>query len=101
MNILVVEDEKIQREALASIIKSNFVDVRIYEAASKKEAMKIINEKDIHLFFIDIHLKDSSGLELAKNTTTWKSFFNWNSICNGELVHIIEAFKISIVMILL
>ncbi len=27
MNILLVEDEKIQREALASIIKSNFVDV--------------------------------------------------------------------------
>ncbi len=66
MNILLVEDEKIQREALASIIKSNFVDVRIYEAASKKEALKIINEKDVHLFFIDIHLKDSSGLELAK-----------------------------------
>ena len=44
MNILLVEDERIQREALASIIKSNFVDVRIYEAASKKEAMKIWQE---------------------------------------------------------
>ena len=70
MNILLVEDEKIQREALASIIKSNFVDVRIYEAASEKEAIKIVNQKDIHLFFIDIHLKDSSGLELAKKNTT-------------------------------
>ena len=70
MNILLVEDEKIQREALASIIKSNFVDVRIYEAASKKEALKIISEKDVHLFFIDIRLKDSSGLDLAKKNKT-------------------------------
>ena len=54
MNILLVEDERIQRVALASIIKSNFIDVRIYEAASQAEAIKIINEKDIHLFFIDI-----------------------------------------------
>ena len=58
MNILLVEDERIQRVALASIIKSNFIDVRIYEAASQAEAIKIINEKDIHLFFIDIQLKD-------------------------------------------
>ena len=72
MNILLVEDEKIQREALASIIKSNFVDVRIYEAASEKEAIKIVNQKDIHLFFIDIHLKDSSGLELAKKYDNMK-----------------------------
>ena len=54
--ILLVEDERIQRVALASIIKSNFIDVRIYEAASQAEAIKIINEKDIHLFFIDIQL---------------------------------------------
>lgn len=72
MNILLLEDEKIQREALASIIKSNFVDVRIYKAESKKEALKIINEKDVHLFFIDIHLKDSSGLELAKKYDNMK-----------------------------
>ena len=37
--ILLVEDERIQRVALASIIKSNFIDVRIYEAASQAEAI--------------------------------------------------------------
>ena len=94
MNILLVEDERIQREALASIIKSNFVDVRIYEAASKKEAMKIINEKDIHLFFIDIHLKDSSGLELAKKIRQHENHSLTGIVfITGELVHIIEAFK--------
>ena len=94
MNILLVEDERIQREALASIIKSNFVDVRIYEAASKKEAMKIINEKDIHLFFIDIHLKDSSGLELAKKIRQHENHSLTGIVfVTGELVHIIEAFK--------
>ena len=43
-----------------------------YEAASQAEVIKIINEKDIHLFFIDIQLKDSSGLELAKKIRQYK-----------------------------
>ena len=94
MNILLVEDEKIQREALASIIKSNFVDVRIYEASSEKEALKVINEKDVHLFFIDIHLKDSSGLDLAKKIRQHKNHSLTGIVfVTGELIHIIEAFK--------
>lgn len=94
MNILLVEDERIQREALASIIKSNFVDVRIYEAASKNEAIKIIDEKDIHLFFIDIQLKDSSGLDLAKKIRKYENHALTGIVfVTGELVHIIEAFK--------
>lgn len=94
MNILLVEDERVQREALASIIKSNFVDVRIYEAASKKEAIKIIDEKDIHLFFIDIQLKDSSGLDLAKKIRKYENHALTGIVfVTGELVHIIEAFK--------
>ena len=94
MNILLVEDEKIQREALASIIKSNFVDVRIYEVTSEKEALKIINEKEVHLFFIDIHLKDSSGLELAKKIRQHKNHSLTGIVfVTGEVIHIIEAFK--------
>ena len=88
MNILLVEDERIQREALASIIKSNFVDVRIYEAASKNEAIKIIDEKDIHLFFIDIQLKDSSGLDLAKKIRKYENHALTGIVfVTGELVH--------------
>ena len=94
MNILLVEDERIQREALASIIKANFVDVRIYEAASKTEALKVVNEKDIHLFFIDIHLKDSSGLELAKKIRQYENHALTGIVfVTGEVIHIIEAFK--------
>ena len=88
MNILLVEDERIQRVALASIIKSNFIDVRIYEAASQAEAIKIINEKDIHLFFIDIQLKDSSGLELAKKIRQYKQHALTGIVfVTGELIH--------------
>lgn len=94
MNILLVEDEKIQREALASIIKSNFIDVRIYEAESKKEALKIINEKDVHLFFIDINLKDSSGIDLAKKIRQHENHSLTGIVfITGEFIHIIEAFK--------
>lgn len=94
MNILLVEDEKIQRKALASIIKENFIDVRIYEAGSMNEAIKIINEKDIHLFFIDIRLKDASGLDLAKRIREYdKHKLTGIVFVTGEVLHIVEAFK--------
>lgn len=94
MNILLVEDEKIQRQGLASIIKNNFIDVRVYEADSMREAIKIINNKNIHLFFIDIHLKDSSGLELAKKIREFEEHALTGIVfVTGEIVHIIEAFK--------
>lgn len=94
MNILLVEDEKIQRQGLASIIKNNFIDVRVYEADSMREAINIINNKNIHLFFIDIHLKDSSGLELAKKIREFEEHALTGIVfVTGEIVHIIEAFK--------
>ena len=96
MNILLVEDERIQRVALASIIKSNFIDVRIYEAASQAEAIKIINEKDIHLFFIDIQLKDSSGLELIHIIEAFKSIHCYDFIVKPykekDIIKIIDVF---------
>lgn len=94
MNILLVENEKIQRQALASIIKENFIDVRIYEAGSIDEAIKLINEKDINLFFIDINLNNSSGLELAKQIREYEKYKLTGMVfLTGEVVHIIEAFK--------
>lgn len=94
MNILIVEDEKIQRQALASIINEHFLDVRIYEAASEKEALGIVDEKDIHLFFIDIKLNRSSGLDLAKKIREYENHKLTGIVfVTGEVVHIVEAFK--------
>ena len=46
MNILVVEDDNIQRENLVKIIEKNFIDIRVYKAESYDEAIYYINNKD-------------------------------------------------------
>lgn len=57
MNILVLENENFQGMYLSKIIKENFLEVRVYEASSIKEAKKIVNSKNvIDLFFLDINL---------------------------------------------
>ena len=91
MNILLVEDEKIQRQALASIIKENFIDVRIYEAGSIDEAIKLINEKDINLFFIDINLNNSSDIAatiptLSLPITVKNAFIVWFPLYIDDLI---------------
>ena len=68
MNILVLENENFQGMYLSKIIKENFLEVRVYEASSIKEAKKIVNSKNvIDLFFLDINLNIGSGLTLAKD----------------------------------
>ena len=42
MNILVVEDDNIQRENLVKIIEKNFIDIRVYKAESYDEAIYYI-----------------------------------------------------------
>lgn len=94
MNILIIEDEDIQRETLVKIIERNFFDIRVYQSSSIKEAKEIIEKKDIDLFLIDINLGDGSGLELAKFIRSIdKYIFTGIIFITTNVIHIIEAFK--------
>ena len=46
MNVLVVENDDFQRMYISKIIQENFLDVRVYEASSVKEAKIIINSEN-------------------------------------------------------
>ncbi|WP_160688677.1 LytTR family DNA-binding domain-containing protein [Clostridium sp. C2-6-12] len=65
-SILLVEDDYMQREILKKMIAAKYEAMVIYEADSESSALEIINKHDINIFLIDISLKESSGLELAK-----------------------------------
>lgn len=94
MNILVVEDEDLQRESLVKIIERNFLDIRVYQSESIKEAKAIIEKKDVDLFLIDINLGDGSGLELAKYIRNIdKHVLTGIVFITTNVIHIIEAFK--------
>ena len=66
MNILVLEDEKSQRDVLVRIIEKNFLDSRVYSSESLAKARKLLKEKRFDLFLLDIEVLDGSGIDFAK-----------------------------------
>ena len=94
MNILVVEDDNIQRENLVKIIEKNFIDIRVYKAESYDKAIYYINNKDINLFFIDIKLKERSGIILAEKIRKIDRYKLTGIIfITAEFIHIAQAVR--------
>lgn len=94
MNILIVEDNVIQRELLSEMLESKYIDVRIYIAEAENECMEIITDKDIDLFFMDINLKDTSGLILAEKIRKIDKYELTPIVfITGELGYLIHALK--------
>ena len=85
INILIAEDNSIQRKNLIKMI---------YEAESKEEALKILQEVYIDFFYIDISLKNSSGLDLALELRKIEKYkFNWIIFTTTHIQYMIKAFK--------
>lgn len=94
MNILIVEDDNIQRKNLKKMIQDICMDLTIYEAASKDEALKILNDIIIDIFYIDIGLINSSGLDLAIELRKLQRYeFSWIIFLTTHVQYITEAFK--------
>lgn len=93
MNILVLEDDIYQRTYLSKIIEENFLDVRVYEAATEEEAKKIIDgNNNIDLFFLDINLNVGSGLSFAKDIRKIEKYeISPIVFISGQVSYIIEA----------
>ena len=64
--ILIVEDEVDTRDAIVKIVKSINEELAIYETGAAGEALRTAKTERIDAFFLDIHLKDYSGIKLAK-----------------------------------
>jgi len=66
MQLLLIEDDIIQSDNLSNLIKESYNNVELLTAHSFKESLKVISEKNVDLFFIDINLPDGSGIDIAK-----------------------------------
>ncbi|MCR5586059.1 MAG: response regulator [Lachnospiraceae bacterium] len=66
MEILVVDDEKMLRQGLATEIKKVLPDAEIKMAENGNQAIEIFKNSDIMLVFLDIEMPGISGLETAK-----------------------------------
>jgi CheY-like chemotaxis protein len=63
---LVVEDNSDFRQLIVDLLKIEFPNMRVAEAASAEVALKKIERRPPDLAFLDIRLPGISGLELAK-----------------------------------
>ncbi|PVX52150.1 DNA-binding NtrC family response regulator [Balneicella halophila] len=66
MRVLVVEDNKLSREAIISFLTEE-LEVQVAEAEDGYEAMAILTEKSFDLVISDIRMPKIGGLELLKN----------------------------------
>ncbi len=66
--ILVVEDEKLIRQGLVSMIKRADIEIQsILEAKNGEEALEILKSQEIDLVFTDIRMPKMDGIEFVKN----------------------------------
>ena len=64
--ILIVDDEKIERRGIRFLLKKMGIELEIYEAANGKEALEILQEKEIDILCTDVKMPFMNGLELIQ-----------------------------------
>ncbi len=93
-NILIVEDDKAQRENLKTMIQEMGQALCVLEAQNAHEAFEISTANTIDLFYLDVHLPDVSGLELARKIREVPYYnFTWIIFITSHIKYMLEAFK--------
>jgi DNA-binding NarL/FixJ family response regulator len=67
MNVLIVDDHALIREALNAVLKQLKREAVIFEAANSRQAMHIVEQHpDISLILLDINLPDRDGFSVLR-----------------------------------
>ncbi|MFT5874726.1 MAG: DNA-binding LytR/AlgR family response regulator [Clostridium sp.] len=94
MNVLIVEDDKIQRECLKKMVQQIDKNINIYESEDKDKALEITIKNNIDIFYIDISLKNSSGLDFAIELRQIPTYeFSFIIFLTTHAKYITKAFK--------
>lgn len=72
-NVLIVDDEKIEREGLKYLLSREEGERTVFEAANGKQALQVLRSEDIQLLLTDIKMPHMTGLELSKKSQRRKS----------------------------
>ncbi|MBL4935511.1 response regulator transcription factor [Clostridium sp. YIM B02515] len=93
-NILILEDDCIQLKTLSEIIKQSSDVYKVYEASNTAEAMKAALTERIDLFYIDISLKNESGLKFAEEIRKEEGYkLTWIVFVTIYKDYMLPAFK--------
>ncbi|AQM70585.1 MULTISPECIES: response regulator transcription factor [Vibrio] len=66
-NVLIIDDQPLYSEALASLVQTAFQSVNIVESTDSAEVMDIVRNQPVDLVILDVVLGDRDGMRLAKN----------------------------------
>ncbi|MGZ3568552.1 MAG: response regulator transcription factor [Thermodesulfobacteriota bacterium] len=66
LRVLLVEDNRVYREALKENLCGHFPSMVIDEAVNSEEALQKMNATSPHLVFIDMRLPGMNGLQLTQ-----------------------------------
>lgn len=77
LNVLVVEDEKIEREALVHLIHEHFKDIidQLIATSNGEQALQLFKENKFHLIISDINMPKMTGLDFLKQAKEISSDF--------------------------
>lgn len=67
--MLIVDDEKTERECISYLAASSDLSLELKEASSASSALEILKEWPADILFTDIRMPGGSGLELAKQAS--------------------------------
>lgn len=66
IHILIVDDEKIEREGLKYLLSMDEGQRKVFEASNGKQALQILRTEEIQLLLTDIKMPHMDGLELSR-----------------------------------
>lgn len=66
LNILIVDDDEVDRMALQRSLSASTLNLSVSEATNADTALAAIEKTDYNCIFLDYHLPDKSGLALVK-----------------------------------
>ncbi|SNT06876.1 two component transcriptional regulator, LytTR family [Anaerovirgula multivorans] len=94
LNILVVEDNQVERNNLVRMLRRLKTGIKIFEAATGEQAIKILRQEMIGLFFLDIELPDISGLKIAATIRSMPQYeLTYIVFITTHVYYQLEAFK--------
>ena len=66
LTILIVDDEKLERNGIKFLLNKENADIRILEAANGKAAVGVLSAEHVDILFSDVKMPYMNGLELAR-----------------------------------
>jgi two-component system cell cycle sensor histidine kinase/response regulator CckA len=70
LDVLLVEDDDLDREATRRALIASDVDLRVHEATTVREAREALGEANYHCSIVDLFLPDGGGLEILSAAPT-------------------------------